>query len=100
MALVAGAWMAWAAVACGAQSTPAAGPAPTPAAGTMPSPSPAAGRAVFGGAAAGAVRHKDGGAGEAERDPAVSVPRRGERRRRVAYSVRGAGEAERGSAGA
>lgn len=42
MALVAGAWMAWAAVACGAQSTPAAVPAPTPAAGTMPSPAPAA----------------------------------------------------------
>lgn len=38
MALVAGAWMAWAAVACGAQSTSQSGPAPTPAAGTMPSP--------------------------------------------------------------
>ena len=41
MAMVGGVWAAWAAVACGAQSTPAAAPAPSPA--TAPAPTPAAG---------------------------------------------------------
>ena len=36
IAVVAGAWMAWAAAACSAQSTPATGPAPTPAANPAP----------------------------------------------------------------
>ena len=36
MALVAAGWMAWAAVACGAQSTPAASPAPSPSASPAP----------------------------------------------------------------
>jgi hypothetical protein len=57
-------------------------------------------RAVLRGTATGAVRHNDGGAGEGERDPAVSVSRRGERERRFAYTIRGPGESERGPAGA
>ena len=36
MAMVGGVWAVWAAVACGAQSTPAAAPAPTPAAAPAP----------------------------------------------------------------
>jgi len=52
-------------------------------------------RALFGGAAACAVRHDAGGLGKAERDGTVSVSGRGEWEWNFANAIRDSGEAQR-----
>jgi len=99
MAVAGGAWAAWAAVACGAQSTPAAATAPRPRLRLLPRTRRRLlsclvrwRRSLY-----RAARRRR--LGKQKRDGTVSVPRRGEWERNFAYAVRDSGEAQRRFAG-